>query len=194
MTAESIAMAGFTQPVPEAQATFRAVLDVMARPGRMIQIKADLHPPAPLDRATAAVALTLVDQETALFLDPAMRATKTWLAFHANAALIDDETRADFIIASSIPDLAALQAGSDEAPEAAATLILQVVALGVGPSYRLAGPGLAAPTILQASGLPDDFVSAWRRNHARFPRGIDIILCAGDHVAALPRSVAIEAA
>jgi alpha-D-ribose 1-methylphosphonate 5-triphosphate synthase subunit PhnH len=35
-------------------------------------------------------------------------------------------------------------------------------------------------------------VSIWRRNHALFPRGVDLILCAGDKLTALPRTVAIE--
>jgi alpha-D-ribose 1-methylphosphonate 5-triphosphate synthase subunit PhnH len=29
------------------------------------------------------------------------------------------------------------------------------------------------------------------RNHTLFPRGVDVLLCAGDSIAALPRSVTI---
>ena len=36
------------------------------------------------------------------------------------------------------------------------------------------------------------FVAAWAANRARFPRGVDVVLCAGDRIAALPRSVTIE--
>jgi alpha-D-ribose 1-methylphosphonate 5-triphosphate synthase subunit PhnH len=32
----------------------------------------------------------------------------------------------------------------------------------------------------------------WRRNHSLYPRGLDLVLCAGTTLAALPRSVAIE--
>jgi alpha-D-ribose 1-methylphosphonate 5-triphosphate synthase subunit PhnH len=81
-----------------------------------------------------------------------------------------------------------------EAPEASATLIVQVAALDRGHRYRLRGPGLRTPAILSVDGLPDDFVDNWQRNHALFPRGIDLILCAGGTLAALPRSVAIEEA
>ncbi len=87
-----------------------------------------------------------------------------------------------------------LHAGSDEAPETAATLILQLAALGSGRSYRLEGPGLAAPATLHAEGLPHDFTAQWAANHARFPRGVDLILCAGDRLAALPRTLKIEEA
>ena len=48
--------------------------------------------------------------------------------------------------------------------------------------------------MLTADGLPADFVAVWQRNHALFPRGVDLILCAGTPLAALPRSVSIEEA
>ena len=97
-------------------------------------------------------------------------------------------------MALSLPDLAALPAGSHEAPESSATLILQIAALGTGTRYRLSGPGLREPALLAASGLPADFVAVWQRNHALYPRGMDIILCAGTTLTALPRSVSIEEA
>ena len=40
--------------------------------------------------------------------------------------------------------------------------------------------------------LPADFAAIWQRNHAQYPRGIDLILCAGSQLAALPRSVAVR--
>jgi alpha-D-ribose 1-methylphosphonate 5-triphosphate synthase subunit PhnH len=193
MTFATIEIPGFADPVGDAQATFRAVLDAMARPGRIREAGAGLHPPAPLDKATAAAALALVDQESSLFLDADMQPAGPWLAFHAGAPIVPDHARADFVLALSWLDFSALKAGSDEAPEASATLILQIATLGSGTGYRLSGPGLPGPTVLRATGLPEDFVLAWRRNHALFPRGIDIVLCAGDRLAALPRSVSVEA-
>jgi len=49
------------------------------------------------------------------------------------------------------------------------------------------------PVSLEVDGLPDDFASQWAANHALFPRGIDLLLCSGATLAALPRSVAVEA-
>jgi alpha-D-ribose 1-methylphosphonate 5-triphosphate synthase subunit PhnH len=94
----------------------------------------------------------------------------------------------------SLPDFAALSAGSHEAPESSATLILQIGALGTGTHYRLSGPGLREPTLLATDGLPADFAAVWQRNHTLYPRGVDIILCAGTTLTALPRSVSIEEA
>jgi alpha-D-ribose 1-methylphosphonate 5-triphosphate synthase subunit PhnH len=92
----------------------------------------------------------------------------------------------------SLPDLAALPSGTDEMPETSATVILQVRALGSGRRFVLEGPGLRWPTELRVDGLPADFVSVWQRNHALFPRGVDVILCAGRKLAALPRSVIVS--
>jgi len=45
---------------------------------------------------------------------------------------------------------------------------------------------------LAVTGLPAGFRAEWRANHARFPRGIDVILTCGNRLAGLPRSVVIE--
>jgi len=190
----TITLAGFADPVGDAQATFRAVLDAMARPGKLHQAGERLTPPAPLDCATAAVLLTLVDNETPLWLDAAAVAAKDWLAFHCGAVIADQASEAEFGLMLALPDLALFSTGSHEAPEGSATLVVQIAALGSGKSYRLMGPGLREPALLRATGLPADFVAVWQRNHALFPRGIDIVLCAGTTLAALPRSVTIEEA
>jgi len=117
---------------------------------------------------------------------------RDWVAFHCGA-MFADAAAADFAVALDMPRLATLARGTDEAPERGATLILQVGGFGAGQALRLSGPGLAAPAVLKVAGLPADFVAQWRDNHAGFPCGVDLILTAGETVAALPRSVAIEA-
>lgn len=188
----TVSLPGFADPVGEAQATFRAVLDAMARPGKLHQGGEFLTAPAPLDSATAAVLLTLVDNETPLWLDAAAAPAREWLAFHCGAVTIDAASNAVFAVALSLPDLGMFCAGSHEAPESSATLILQLPALGVGTRYRLSGPGLREPSIFAASGLSRDFVEVWQQNHGLYPRGIDLILCSGTTLTALPRSVTIE--
>jgi alpha-D-ribose 1-methylphosphonate 5-triphosphate synthase subunit PhnH len=190
----TIELPGFADPVGDAQAIFRAVLDTMARPGKLHRVGAELVAPAPLDSATAAVLLTLIDNETPLWVDPAADASRAWLAFHCGAAITDVVGEAAFALALSLPELTVLSSGSDEAPEDSATLILQVQALGSGARYRLSGPGLREPAILEVDGLPVHFVAAWRQNHSLYPRGVDVILCAGTTLTALPRSVTIEEA
>lgn len=183
---------GFTDPVAGAQACFRAVLDAMARPGRIRVVGGGLVAPEPLAPATAAVLLTLLDYDTPVWLDPAATAVREWIAFHCGAPIVLEAAKCNFALALSLPAFGSLPAGSHEAPEAAATLVLQVKALGRGRTFRLAGPGLRVPALLSVDGLPGDFASTWQENHALFPRGIDIVLCAGTSLAALPRSVALR--
>ena len=183
---------GFADPVTGAQACFRAVLDAMARPGRIHEAGIGLEPPAPLAPATAAVLLTLLDYDTPAWLDPAADAARDWIAFHCGAPVVTDAAACSFAVALSLPPLGSLPAGTHDAPENAATLVLQVNALGRGRTFQLTGPGLLVPTTLAVDGLPGMFAAAWQENHALFPRGIDIVLCAGTSLAALPRSVALQ--
>ena len=190
----TIALPGFADPVGEAQATFRAVLDAMARPGKLHRVGGQLTAPAPLAPATAAVLLTLVDNETKLWLDGSAAAARDWLAFHCGASIVAAPDAAAFAVALSLPELATLATGTHETPEESATLIVQIAALGAGVRDRRSGPGLREPTLLAADGLPAGFATIWRWNHALYPCGVDIILCAGTTLAALPRSVLIEEA
>ena len=92
------------------------------------------------------------------------------------------------------PDLALLEAGTEEEPHRSATLILQVASLVPGTGWTLRGPGIETTHRLQAAGLPAGFAAAWTANAARFPRGVDLVLCAGDRLAALPRTTRIRSA
>lgn len=189
-----IELPGFAEPVLDAQACFRAVLDAMARPGRVLTVRSGLRPPAPLGSAAASILLTLADSDTALWLDPAASAARDWIAFHSGAPLASDIVAARFVLALDCPSIAALHPGAHEAPEQGATLILQVRGLGEGPRYRLSGPGVREPRILAVAGLPEGFVEAWAANYRRFPQGIDLLLCAGAKLAAVPRSVTMRVA
>jgi alpha-D-ribose 1-methylphosphonate 5-triphosphate synthase subunit PhnH len=189
----SLDLPGFADPVGDAQACFRAVLEAMARPGRIGRVGVGLTPPPGLVPASAAVALTLLDAETGVFLDPRFAGAADWIGFHCGAPAVA-LAAADFVVVGSLPDLAGVNPGSDEAPENSATIVLQVASLRRGPGFRLAGPGLEFPTVLHIDGIPNAFAARWQANHALFPRGVDIILCAGDELAALPRSVSIEEA
>lgn len=183
---------GFADPVGGAQACFRAVLHAMSRPGELVEAGLDLAPPAPLCPAAGAVLLTVLDVETPVWLDEAAAAAREWIAFHCGAPTAASAACARFAVTVGLPALHQFDMGSDEAPEASATVIVQVCALGAGSALRLEGPGIQGAAVLRAKGLPDHFAEQWHANRALFPRGIDLILCAGTTLAALPRSVSVE--
>jgi alpha-D-ribose 1-methylphosphonate 5-triphosphate synthase subunit PhnH len=181
---------GFADPVLDAQTCFRALLAAMSRPGRIQSVAVPAATPPPLGRAAAAALLTLVDGETRLAVDPALTGAGDWITFHCGARA-GPAAEADFVLAAALPALGGLRAGIDEAPEASATVILEVEDLGAGTPYLLSGPGLRAPETLLVAGLPADFAARWAANHALYPCGVDLILCAGARFAALPRSLRI---
>ena len=185
---------GFADPVGAAQATFRAVLAAMAEPGRIMTLDVALTPPPPLGRAAAAVALSLLDGDTPLWCDLASRPVGPFLRFHTGVPLVDAPEQARFALigdTAALGSLAQFDAGTDEYPDRSASLIVAVTHLGAGAALMLRGPGIKERRRLAVAGLPSGFRAEWRANHARFPRGIDVILTAGDRLACLPRSVEI---
>lgn len=179
---------GFAHPVLDAQSCFRAVLEAMARPGRVQHATPPAEVPPGLSPAAAAVLLTLVDADTRLRLSAGPEA-EAWVRFHCGSPLVEDG--AEFVLDAAAP-LLALESGTEEEPERGATLILEVKALQEGTGWRLTGPGIRDAHRLHATGAPAGFVADWAANRARFPRGIDVILTAGDRLAALPRTTRVE--
>jgi alpha-D-ribose 1-methylphosphonate 5-triphosphate synthase subunit PhnH len=181
---------GFADPVLDAQASFRAVLEAMSRPGRIQAITPPPELPPGLSPASAAVLLTLVDAATPLRLAAGDDAA-SWVRFHCGCTLVAGP--AAFVLD---PDasLLDLDPGTEEEPERGATLILEVTSLEEAPGWLLSGPGIRDTHHLRVEGAPAGFVRDWAMNRARFPRGVDVILCAGTRIAALPRTVRIEEA
>lgn len=184
----------FAEPVLQAQSTFRAVMQAMARPGRAQQLDHDLAPPAPLSAGAAAVALTLFDYETPVWLDgPLSEAhdVSRWLQFHTSAPVTKDPQNAAFALiagAANIPDFNSFALGTPDYPDRSTTLILQVSGLSGGQALRLTGPGIDGEQTFAARSLPQDFADRMSRNRALFPRGVDLLLVTNDAIVAVPRS------
>ena len=182
---------GFAEPVFDSQVGFSALMQAMARPGRIQRCQMLRDLPDGLEPAAAAALLTLADAETPVWTD-AQGEAREWIAFHTGAPLVAEPVRAQFLLATrSMPELAALDPGTDETPQDSATLILQVEALDDVSGWWLTGPGIETTHRLSANGLPADFLAQWNANTARFPRGVDLILCAGERLAALARTTRI---
>ncbi len=190
MAADILAHPGFADPVHDRQVSFRALLQALARPGTFHPVAVPPDPPAPLAPATAAVLLTLVDGEAPVHLTGPFAALGAWVAFHTSGTEVAAGDAA-FVLADALPDFASLKAGTDEIPESSTTVILQMPALEGGPPLTLRGPGIETTRDFGPCGLPDDFVARWAANRRLYPRGIDLVLCAGSLVAGLPRSTTV---
>ncbi len=186
---------GFSDPVLASQAVFRTVMEAMARPGQIAEIGVALAPPAPLGIAAAALALTLLDFETPVWLDPTLAVAPEvdgWLKFHTGAPRTADPATAAFAFIAepaTMPAFDAFGLGSVEYPDGSTTLVLEVETLTEGDAFHLSGPGIKGSRRLAAAPLPADFAARMAANRARFPRGVDLVLTCGRRLAALPRSV-----
>ena len=125
----------------------------MARPGIVQPAKALAKPPQPLSPVAAAVALTLCDHDTPLWLDPALKqaaAVASWLGFHTGAPLANTPADAHFAVVADPASLIAFEnfaQGTQEYPDRSTTLILQVASLSSGDQLVLEGPGIDGSTI-----------------------------------------------
>ncbi|HXI07868.1 MAG: phosphonate C-P lyase system protein PhnH [Bradyrhizobium sp.] len=189
---------GFADKVLSAQSTFRSVMDAMARPGTVQRIRPVAGTPGQLMRGTAAIALTLFDHDTPVWLDAAMSATPQvakWLKFHTSAPVIADTSICSFAVvgdAEQLPPLDRFALGSSEYPDRSTTIILQTYGFTSGPAYELTGPGIDGTAVLQAK-IPTSLLEQFAANEALFPRGIDVVLVHDDAIVAIPRTTRLAA-
>jgi alpha-D-ribose 1-methylphosphonate 5-triphosphate synthase subunit PhnH len=189
---------GFADLVLGAQSVFRAVMDSLARPGSVQSIASDATPPAPLTAELAAVALTLADHDTPVWLDPRLAASAAvtgWIAFHCGAPVTADPAEAQFALVSDealLPSLATFGQGTDEYPDRSTTIVLATGA--ATRAVTLKGPGINGQLTAQLPLPGGDFLTQWAENRERFPRGIDLLLVADGTVIGLPRTTRISEA
>jgi alpha-D-ribose 1-methylphosphonate 5-triphosphate synthase subunit PhnH len=202
--------AGFADPAHGAQQTFRALLGAMSEPGRvhalpdaaiagLVMQDAELRPP--LDLALAATLLTLLDADTPVHLAGALDSddARAWLRFHTGARALQQATTLTAALARDVDAMLwdALDLGTDDAPQAGATLFVQVDALSERPldgavALKLRGAGIETARDLAVAGLSAAFWQ-WRAAlRAELPRGVDLVLVCGMRIAAIPRSTRLE--
>jgi alpha-D-ribose 1-methylphosphonate 5-triphosphate synthase subunit PhnH len=186
----------FRDPTRESQALFRKVMDAVARPGLIQDMSMAPDTPEGIDRAAGAVALTLFDFETLVWLDPALRggAAEGWMRFHCGCPTTTDPATAAFALIADIaalPPLAAFNQGDAKYPDRSTTLVIQLPALEGGTSVRLSGPGVNGEAAM-ALPLAPELWEQIQTNGAQFQFGVDLIFVAGDRLVALPRSTRVD--
>jgi alpha-D-ribose 1-methylphosphonate 5-triphosphate synthase subunit PhnH len=170
----------------------------MARPGSVQPLPALARPPAPLSATAGAVALALCDNDTPLWLDPALHvsaAIGSWLGFHTGAPLANTPADAHFAFVATPAEMMALDGfaqGTQDYPDRSTTLILQVSDLTSGTPLLLEGPGIETSATIAPALMPRHFIEQWKQNIQRFPRGVDIILATAEGIACLPRTTRIK--
>jgi alpha-D-ribose 1-methylphosphonate 5-triphosphate synthase subunit PhnH len=196
------AVAGF-DPVFGSQATFRVVLDAMARPGTIGNLPV-ADPTTPLAGTGYLTALlrTLLDHEVSFAVvaapddAPGARRLIGYLT-ETTGSRPQPIAEADYVVALGPlpPGLAlCLKRGDPAYPDRGATLLCLVPPLGqdgAGLLISLAGPGLRPenPAWLRLPGLTLSDLTALAAANAEPPCGIDLILLdASGRLVCLPRS------
>lgn len=166
-----------SNPIAGTQACFRAALQALSRPGRIVAVPpaatAGLRVPAtrgrdgtadvPMAEATAALLLTLLDAECAVRLYGAFDhdAMQAWLRFHTGARVALPGEPAAFTVARAADVRAALwealDLGSDEAPQRGGTLIVEVPRLlAIEDEPWLPNPAALMRLRLRGPGIEDE--------------------------------------
>ena len=196
----SIYRGGLADPVFDAQSVFRRIMDALARPGTVQAVDPVAAPPAPLSHTVGAIATTLFDHDTNIWLDPQLakrEAVTEWLTFHTAAPIVDQQIDAQFAIVADravLPSLESFNQGTQEYPDRSTTVILQIESLTGGATLQLSGPGIKDVHTVEPTGLPPHFCEQWAGNGNRYPRGVDVILAAPEGIIGLPRTVKIKGA
>ena len=199
MTTTATILPGFFDVVGHSQQSYRAVLDAMARPGSIRTLVRPEAAPEGWQPAMAALALTLLDQDTPVWRDMAAGTEEAgaYLRFHCGCPIADAPEKAAFAIvadAAGMPPLHRFSIGDPLYPELSATVLLSIESLRGGAPLQIKGPGIREAATIAPKGLPDGFIRQWADNHSLYPSGLDLILVSGDEVMAWPRGVSVEEA
>lgn len=193
---------GFADTVHDSQGVFRALLEALSRPGKIVSIDAVLpgleqqeHTYVPL--AAYAALLALADYSTPVLLQYEHRALSDALRFHTGAPVTVDCAQAVFAYlhdAGSMPSLDTFSIGEPETPENAAMLFIRVDSLVDGEPMTWRGPGIHGIETVHIAGVPASFWHERALLASQFPCGIDCYFVQGGSVIGLPRTTRVEVA
>jgi alpha-D-ribose 1-methylphosphonate 5-triphosphate synthase subunit PhnH len=168
----------------------------MAKPGMLVKINSGLYFPEGLNAASAAVCLTLFDDETPVWTDLSWNSSAVdWFQSQCGCSVVTEPCMAHFALiaqTSVMPPLDDFNIGDKAHPESAATLILQVERFNDDNNKILSGPGTKTRTRFFPVGIQSQFWEQWQLQAALFPLGVDVFFTCNNILAALPRTTQVK--
>jgi alpha-D-ribose 1-methylphosphonate 5-triphosphate synthase subunit PhnH len=186
--------AGFEHEAFGSQAVFRAALNALSHPGTPFSVPLNTALPRAGGAASAALLLGLLDSDTSVWVSPTLASSDAanWLRFHTGCQVVKNPSIAHFLWVEQgdvMPPLSSLKLGSDEYPDESATCVVEVQSFdALDQGLHLQGPGIQETSFLGVTGLPHHFDLQWAKNHALFPRGVDVLFTTQTTVVGLPRT------
>lgn len=182
----------------DSQQYFRLLMDSMAQPGRINTLYAlDVAPPQGLNKASALVAISLLNADVSFCSTSANQTEITQYILLNTSASPVDITTADFIFIEGSSDgveIRDVKTGTLPYPEEGASLVINVEAVraqadGAGLTITTSGPGVQSPTSFYIKGLNEDILKNFTSVNSEFPLGIDAIFADNDNnIVCIPRS------
>lgn len=153
---------------------------------------------SPRHAELAALALSLCDNETTVWLAPGLDTedVRAWFRFHCGTVLVAEPAQAAFAFVpgtEALPDLRCFHQGEAEYPDRSTTICLGGVEEGEKASITAFGPGIVGSCTF-ACRMPEDFLAQWQSNHEQFPLGVDMLLCGPGRLTGLPRTTCLTPA
>ena len=196
---------GFSDISLGSQSVFRAALEALSYPGRSVPLEVTFEAPKAAQTSSSGLLLALLEPGSLLWLSPSLASTDaaTWIVFHTDCKITQQQHEADFAWIKNWDELPLLEnfaLGTDEYPDHSTTCVIDL-ALPTSssistPSLTLTGPGIAHHSTIDllsaTSAQAEDFVRQWTQNHSCFPRGVDIFLATSTGLIGLPRTTRID--
>ena len=191
---ENMLLPAFSNAVLSSQVVFRKALKAMSEPGTLHAIDDGLSLARldRLDRASYALCLALLDNDTPVWLAPGLDTPvlRANLAFHCSCPIVTAREHAAFALLAvdDLDDLSGFTSGTDRDPDQSCTLLVQLPGLEQGGAASWQGPGILHKRSVRLP-VSDGF---WQqRNVHLFPRGLDVFFTAGNALMGLPRSTRV---
>lgn len=184
---------GFNDPELGTQQTFRAIVKALDYPGHLVQIKSKLSVPGILNPASAAIFLTLGNDETSVWADlnwnfPLIE----WFQYQCGCSIVTEPCMASLALITkpiTMPPLDHFRIGDEEQPGTSVTLIVQVGELSVNAVVSAIGPVENKMATRTPMVEPVNLWDHWYQHSNLFSLGVDIFLTCDDILTALPHSI-----
>jgi len=187
---------GFHSETVDSQTVFRAVLDAMANPGKIMEMPIEIDSPKGIAPAAGAVLMTLLDFETPLWSNLEHDSDGIqWLRFHTGAPFTRAKKNAAFALCTDYDQLGDpedFDLGTIESPQESTTLIVHTRGIDERATLRLSGPGIQTHTHLKLTGVPHKFFQQRAKLFDTYPLGVDMIFVCDTIFVAIPRTTRLE--
>ena len=175
---------------------FRAILDAMARPGKICTLPILIDECEPAFATSLTILLALGDHLTSIYLAEEFRRAEIekQLRFHTGSQLMQEQGRADFaVLNASGADIGLdlWKRGDPEYPDQSATLIIQSTSLSQGDPVQFSGPGVQSEISVRIANIMPSFWKARAEVNAIAPLGLDLLFVSPHAILGCPRSTRI---